>query len=292
MNADEKRCNLELRLKCVTPLGVCPSGNRFGQTILSHQYTAYPLRVSPVFYLDDADFQRAYLYVMSTSPGLLAQDKLNISLQLADHTSVYLTEQAATKVHSMPIAGSKATTNYEIEIGEGATLEFVPEPLILFADASLEQTINIKIHPTGRLFLSEMILPGRLARGEFYQFQYYFSRLQVTSTCGELWFTDAMRLEGKRNPFTKTNLFASSPVLGNVIIVLPETNLELLSKSVEDLEAANCSGLTVASSILPRNKGLLIRAMASGTHELKNYLKYALNCVRSSIHQPSLPNDL
>jgi urease accessory protein len=288
MNADErlhwgeKRYSLELGLKC----------DRFGKTILGHQYTAYPLRVSRVFYLDDADFQRAYLYVMSTSPGLLAQDELNVSLQLADHTSVYLTEQAATKVHSMPIAGSKAKTNYEIEIGEGATLEFVPEPLILFADATLEQTISIKIHPTGRLFLSEMILPGRLARGEFYQFNHYFSRLQVSSTCGELWFTDAMRLDGKGNPFTQTNLFACSPVLGNVIVVLPENNLELLSKNVEDLEAANCSGLTVASSILPRNKGLLIRAMASGTHELKKFLKNALNCVRRSIDQPLLPNDL
>ncbi|WP_248277246.1 urease accessory protein UreD [Brasilonema octagenarum] len=229
---------------------------------------------------------------MSTSPGLLAQDELNVSLQLADHTSVYLTEQAATKVHSMPIAGSKATTNYEIEIGEGATLEFVPEPLIFFTDATLEQSINIKIHPTGRLFLSEMILPGRLARGELYQFNHYFSRLQVSSTCGELWFTDAMRLEGKENLFTKTNLFASSPMIGNIIVVLPEINLEFLSKNVENFEAANCSGLTVASSILPRNKGLLIRAMASGTHELKKFLKNALNCVRRSIDQPLLPNDL
>ena len=274
--------NLELRLKC----------DRFGQTIVSHQYTAYPLRVSQVFRLDDADSQRAYLYVMSTSPGLLAGDELNVSLQLAANTSLYLTDQAATKVHSMPIPGSKATTNYEIEIGEKATLEFVPEPLILFADATLEQTTSIKIHPTGKLFLSEIILPGRLSRGELYQFHHYFNRLQVTSTNGELWFTDAMHLEGKQNPFTNSNLFASSPVLGNLIIVLPETNLKLLSKSVEDLEVANCCGLTVASSILPQNRGLLIRAIASGTHELKNYLKYALNCVRRSSHQPPLPDNL
>jgi urease accessory protein len=282
-HANKRTNNLELGLKC----------DRIGQTIVSHQYVAYPLSVSPVFRLDDDfDSHRAYVYVMSTSPGLLAGDELNVSLQLAAKSSLYLTDQAATKVHSMPIAGSKATTNYDIEIGEGATLEFVPEPLILFADAALEQTTNIKIHPTGTLVLSEIILPGRLARGEFYQFHHYLSRLKVMSTSGELWFTDAMYLEGKLNPFNDSHLFASSPVLGSLFVVLPETNLELLSASVEDLEAANCSNLTVASSILPHGKGLLIRAIASGTHELKIYLKYALNCVRRSSHQPPLPYSL
>lgn len=251
------------------------------------------MSVSPVFRLDgDFDSDRAYLYVMNTSPGLLAGDEWNISLQLAANSSLYLTDQAATKVHSMPINGAKAKTNYDIEIGERATLEFVPEPLILFADAVLEQTTNIKIHPTGCLCLSEIILPGRLARGEYYQFHHYLSRLQVQSTSGELWFKDAMYLEGKLNPFTDSHLFTSSPVLGSLFVVLPEANLALLSASVEDLEAANCSNMTVASSILPHDKGLLIRAIASGTHEMKSYLKYALNCVRRSINQPPLPYSL
>ena len=279
-HANKRKNNLELGLKC----------DRIGQTILSHQYAAYPLSVSPVFRLDgDFDSHRAYLYVMSTSPGLLAGDEWNVSLQLAANTSLYLTEQAATKVHSMPIAGTKATTNYKIEIGEKATLEFVPEPLILFADAALQQTINIEIHPTGRLYLSEIILPGRLARGEYYQFHHYLSRLQVMSTSGELWFNDAMYLEGKLNPFNDSHLFASSAVIGSLFIILPETNFDSLSASIEDLEAANCFDMTVASSILPHGKGLLIRAIATRTQEMKSYFKYALNCVRRSIEQPPLP---
>lgn len=282
-HASKRTNNLELRLKC----------DRNSQTILSHQYAAYPLSVSPVFRLDgDFDCDRAYLYMMSTSPGLLAGDEWNVSLQLAANSNLYLTEQAATKVHSMPIDGTKAKINYDIEIDAGATLEFVPEPLILFADAALEQTTNIKIHPTGHLCLSEIILPGRLARGEVYQFHYYLSRLQVRSTSGELWFTDAMFLEGKLNPFIDSHLFTSSPVLGSLFVVLPEANLALLSASIEDLEAANCSDMTVASSILPDGKGLIIRAISSGTHEMKMYLKYALNCVRRSNHQPSLPYSL
>jgi urease accessory protein len=270
--------NLELRLEC----------DRQNYTIVTHQYTAYPLGISRTFRSAHANPHRAYLYITSSSPGLLANDQLNISLQLEANTSLYLTDQAATKVHPMPIAGSKAIAHYDIEIGEGATLEFVPEPIILFRDATFEQTTTIKCHPAGKLFWSEIIVPGRMARGEFYQFHHYLSRLQVTSTEGERWFTDAMRLEGKLNPFKNNDLFSPLPILGNLIIILPKTNLELLSESLEDLEAANCSGVRVASSILPQGKGLLIRAIASGTYGLKNYLKYALNCVRHLSHQPAI----
>lgn len=270
--------NLEIETQC----------NHNGQTIVTHQYTAYPLGISRTFRQDPTNSNRAYLYITSISPGVLANDQLQISLKLGANTELHLTEQSATKVHPMPRAGSKATIDYEIEIGEKAALEFVPEPIILFKDAILEQKTSIKCHPSGQLFWSEIIVPGRLARGECYDFNYYFNRLEVRSSDGELWFTDAMRLEGKFNSFKDSHLFASSPILGNLIIIVPQTNLQLLSDNLEKLEAANCFDVKVASSILPQSKGLLIRTIANRVGELKNYLEYALNYVHHLNHQPVL----
>lgn len=179
--------NLEIKTQC----------DRNGQTIVAHQYTRYPLGISRAFRLDRTNLNRAYLYITSISPGLLANDQLNISLELGANSELYLTDQSATKVHPMQTLGSKATTNYQVEILEEAALEFVPEPIILFKNATLEQKIRIKCHPTAQLFWSEIILPGRLAREEYYEFNSYFNHLEVRSLSGELWFTDAMRLEGK-----------------------------------------------------------------------------------------------
>ncbi len=271
--------NLEMTLKC----------DRFDQTVVTHQYTAHPLRLSGVFRLDAADSHRAYLYITNTSPGLLAGDNLGLSLKLEAGASLYLTDQAATKVHAMPITGTKAITDLKIEVGAGASLEFVPEPLILFADAALEQTTRIQLHSDAELFWSEIILPGRLARGECYEFRHYFNRLEITSISGELWFRDAIHLEGKHNLFKHSELFASKPVLANLIVVRPQTDLEVLGKNLENLEAANCPDLIVASSVLPESKGLLVRALASKTLGIKKYLKYALNCVRYLGDRPSLP---
>ena len=276
---DKYQNNLELNLKC----------DRTNQTICTHQYTTYPLRLSTVFRLDGANTNRAYLYTMNTSPGLLAKDELKISLQLENNTNLYLTDQAATKVHPMPIAGTKATVESNIKVEAGASLEFVPEPVILFADAALEQTTRIQLHSSAKLFWSEILLPGRLARGECYQFRYYFSRLEITSTAEELWFRDNTHLEGKHNLFKHSDLFASKPVLANLIVVQPQADLEVLSRNLENLEAANCPDFIVASSVLPESRGLLVRAMASKTLEIKKYIKYALNCVRFSGDCSSLP---
>lgn len=273
------RDNLELQLKC----------NSLGHTIVTHQYTTYPWRLSGIFRLDAAESHCAYLYITNTSPGLLAGDNLGLYLRLEAGAKLYLTDQAATKIHAMPIAGTKATVESKIEVAGGASLEFVPEPLILFADAALEQTTRIQLHEDAELFWSEIMLPGRLARGECYQFRHYFSRLEITSTAGELWFRDNAHLEGKDNLFKDSELFASKPVLANLIVVQPHTDLEVLSKKLENLEAANCPDLIAASSILPDNKGLLVRAMASKTIGIKKYHKYALNCVRNSSDRPSLP---
>lgn len=276
---DKYQNNLELNLKC----------DRTNKTICTHQYTTYPLRLSTVFRLDGANTNRAYFYTMNTSPGLLAKDELKMSLQLENNTNLYLTDQAATKVHPMPNEHSQATVDYQIELRSQANLELVPEPVILYSDAALTQNISIKLDRTAKLFFSEIILPGRLARGESYQFRYYFNRLKLTDLTGKLLFTDAIHLQGKFNPFKDNKLFAPLPIMGNAIAVYPDLDLELLSKDLEDIQLTNFPNLMLATSILPSDCGLLIRVFANKSIQLKQYFNLVLNCIRNLTERANLP---
>lgn len=270
--------------------------NAAGKTILQHRYMAYPLSVSPIFRLEDspsATSTRAYLYRMNTSPGLLAGDRINISLQLNSGSQLYLADQSATKVHTMPQA-EMAIVNYSIELGEQATLEFIPEPVILFADAALTQQIEITVNASAGLSLGEIILPGRLARGEVYQLRQYLSRIRVKSTEGKLLFVEAMNLTGKGNRFTQSALFANGQVLGSLVLILPEAiatpqNLTALSHKIESLAGAKEQSLNLASSVLPGGRGLFVRAIATTTRELQSCFRSALNCVRRLRNQAQLP---
>lgn len=271
--------SLELKLKT----------NSSGQTICHHQYTTYPLRLSSVFRLEKVNSNRAYLYLINTSPGLLAGDELNLDLQLETHTNLYLTDQAATKVHPMPKIDTKAIVNYQILIAADASLELVPEPIILYQDSVLEQKTLIKIHATAKLFLSEIILPGRLAKQEYYDFNYYLNRLRVTDLQDNLLFTDAWRLSGQANKFASNKLFTSLPIIGNAIAVVPNIDLKLLTAKLEDNDLKLSQNLEVATTILPNCNGILIRALGNKTMELKSYFTHALNCIRTMTAQSSLP---
>ncbi len=271
--------NLELNLKC----------DRFNQTIFAHQYTTYPLRLSPVFRLDGINTNRAYFYSMNTSPGLLAGDELNISLLLEAKTNLYFTDQAATKVHPMLDSKSKATVNYQIQVRSQANLELVLEPIILYNNAALQQNTSIKLDSDAKLFVTEIISPGRLARDEFYQFNYYANRLRITNLIDELLFTDAMYLEGKTNPFKDSKLFSPLPIMGSAIAVYPDVNLDKLNTQIESLQLNSFPALMVATSSLPGDRGLLIRAFAHKTIQLKQYFHHVLKCIRNLTQDFDLP---
>ena len=271
--------NLELKLKL----------NQSSQTICQHQYTHYPLRLSSIFRLEGATTNRAYLYQINTSPGLLANDTLNLSLYLTENTNLYLTDQAANKVHPMPEANAKARVTNQIVIENYASLEFIPEPTILYQDSALEQHTNIKLYPHARLFLPEIILPGRLARDEYYDFNYYFNRLKIVDTTEKILCIDAINLLGKDNPFKDNKLFTSMPIMGNAIAILPNVDLNLLIAQIESQLSANFHNIETAMTILPTENGIAIRALANKTNAIKNYFSLVLNCVRQITQQTNLP---
>ncbi|PSB06849.1 hypothetical protein C7B62_21735 [Pleurocapsa sp. CCALA 161] len=98
-----------------------------------------------------------------------------------------------------------------------------------------------------------------------------------------------MRLEGKSNLFKDNHLFAPLPIIGNAIAVYPNLDLKLLSKELEDIQVNKFPNLMVATSILPSDCGLLIRAFANKTIQLKEYFKLALEHIRNLANQPALP---
>lgn len=275
-----------------------------GKTVVSDRYMAYPLSVSPVFRLDannnpnDTDAQkRVYLYRMNTSPGLLAGDKLSMSICLEADSELCLLDQAATKVHVMP-EQQAAEVNYTITVGAGATLEFLPEPLILFADAMLKQTTEITVDATAGLSLGEIVLPGRIARGEVYEFREYFSRIRVKGTDGDFWFVENMKLLGRANRFAADALFASGKisgkVLGTLLLILPEAvaSAQALAQLSADIEQFSEDSFELACSVLPDERGLFVRVIAQTTREMSAGFKSALGCVRSLRNQPPLPYSL
>ena len=262
------------------------------RSFIAHQYASYPFRLSNALALAPDDPQRVYAYIMNAGPGLLAGDDLRMGVEVCDRASLYLTDQSATKVHSKPTGAPSAQVHCDLKVGRQAYLEYVLEPIILFPAAALKQTTQIHLHAQAHLVLSEIVVPGRLAKGEFYVFDSFESRLQVRSPEGVLQFTDTQKLLGQSNPFRTHCFLTDYPVLGNFLIISPDLDLAQLSQLIHATDVCrNIPGntLQIGSSPLPNCHGLFVRAMATQASVLKYFQHHVLSIARQLLNQPPLP---
>ena len=266
--------------------------DRHRQTFVAQQYAAYPFRLSRTFRLDSGNDRRAYLYLMNSAPGLFGGDRLTLGLKLDPDTRLHLTDQAATKVHKMSATGAAATAqlSWDIAVGAGSYLEFVPEPLILYAEAELQQTTTITLKPDSTLFCSEILVPGRLARAEYYQFREYRNHLRVLSPDRTLLFGDVMRLQGQSNTLKDSFLFAKYPLMANIYAVLPGIDLERLNTSLAENPNLSSAQLLTGISLLPNCNGITIKVMGDRCDRIQGYIWEVLSCIRKIRGDANLPH--
>ena len=134
---------------------------RGGRSVLTHLYQRAPCRVLfPATAIDDVP----EAVLVTTSGGIAGGDRLRIAVSVEAGATALLTSQAAEKIYRS--LGPEARCAVSLQIGDGAWLEWLPQETILFQAARFSRTIEAKLSATGRLLASEMVVFGRLARGE------------------------------------------------------------------------------------------------------------------------------
>jgi urease accessory protein len=144
------------------------------RTELQHKFHKSPLKIAKTFARED---QQLGVCIMDCSPGMMAGDKYRLDWQLLPHSNVYITNQSYTKVH--PSAERPAYQLQSFRVEKGARLEYKPEPIMLYKDASFQANTDIFLEPGAVVFLTDILCPGRVLRGEEFQYVRYDNRLKV-----------------------------------------------------------------------------------------------------------------
>ena len=182
---------------------------RRGQrTILSHQYATVPAQIIRPFYTPDDEC--AYVYLLTPTGGMLGGDRLDLHIVLEPGAQVCLTTASATKVH--PSLDLPAEQDLVIELGPGSSLEYLPEPTILFREARWRQHTIVLRAADSRLLLTEGWSAGRIARQEVFAFSSLDTALEVY-TAERLSLFDRMRLRPASYPYQQHGLWAARPHL-------------------------------------------------------------------------------
>lgn len=165
-----------------------------GVTQVVRRRVRYPYTFLKPFWFDERPAGLATVLVQSGSGGLYGGERLGQRLALGAGSAVHFTTQAATVVHARRdyAATTQAVT---LDVGHGAYLEHLPEPLILFPDAALEQRVEACLGPDAVLLHADGIVrhdPGDTDR----PFAHYRSELTVRGANGRLLLRDRLAVDG------------------------------------------------------------------------------------------------
>jgi urease accessory protein len=237
---------------------LAPAG---GATRLQRGLAVPPLQLSRLRYDDPAHPGRACLTMVHLG-GVLSGDRCRILVELADGADVAIGGAAATQVYTMPAGAAAQETT--LRLGPGSRLLWLPAPLILFAGARFRQELRAELAPGALLVALDVMAPGRLARGEVFQFARFESRLEVLDRAGACLAAERACIEPGRADPAAAGLFGAAPVLGSLYLL----GDGLDSEAICALAAPRCAG-DAGAAVLPNGCGVLIRALGQSASAVR-----------------------
>jgi urease accessory protein len=104
---------------------------------------------------------------------------LTIQAVVGKQARAQITSTGATRVYRQRAGQPTARQDLHFTVQEGGLLEYIPDPLIPFAQACYCQQTRIELAPDAGLFYWEVVAPGRAAKGELFQYQALQLNLEI-----------------------------------------------------------------------------------------------------------------
>lgn len=163
---------------------------RAGKDVATSQFHQGALRVLRPHYLDSTP-QVCYT-VVNPGGGYLGADTYGVDVQVAASASLLLTTQSATKIYRTP--QGEALSRMIVELEQDAVLEYLPDQLIAYQDASYRQETVVKMDSSSSLVIFEVITPGWSPDGQLFRYDRIRLRTEI-HVDGELAVLDNLLVE-------------------------------------------------------------------------------------------------
>jgi urease accessory protein len=216
---------------------------RDGQTRLADLYQRDPCRV---LFPDPEPGEPPQAVLATTSGGVTGGDSLAMAIEVGPGATAIAATQAAEKIYRAAGADPCAM-DVALTVGEGASLDWLPQETIVFQGARLKRRTVADIAAGGALLACEMVVLGRAASGERFTSGLLLDSLSVRRA-GKLVWTDTLRVEGE----TPTGAgFGAANALATVILVGedPQSRLDTVRSLIDETRNVR-AGVTLVNSVV------------------------------------------
>ena len=250
-----------------------------GRSYIARQRVGYPFHITRPFHFNEVPAGVLTLYLQSVSGGIYQGEDLVMTCAAGAASAAHVTTQAATIVHRMPQSPARQTV--ALEAADGALLEYLPDPLIMFPGARLTSVLEIEAAADATVIASESFAhhdPG----GEDRRFDSFAAEMRIRDEGGRLLALERYDVEGERLAAGRGHL-ARWPAQGSFVVVHR-------GHAREAILAALRAALTPSdefyggASALPNEAGVGVRLLAQDGATLRRGLEAAWRAVRLTLY--------
>lgn len=252
-----------------------------GKTIIREQYSRVPLLAQRAMYLEETLPDMAYVYIVSPSGGILQGDRYLIDITLGNNTFAHVTTQGATRIYKMEKNYASQTVNIKME--EGSFLEYIPDQIIPFRNSRFYQEVNLNVHDNATMIYSEVIVPGRVASGEAFEYDICYIKTIAQNHLRQPRFMDIVKLEPKKEDLKVEGILGKFQVVGTVYILTRELYVKRLKheiiEKINEFEEKVSGGV----SILPTRQGIVVRILGNTAGDVMSLIFEVVRIARNQI---------
>ena len=250
------------------------------KTIVRDLYTKGPLHAQRALYLEESIPSMAYLYIMSTSGGILQGDRYRMDIALSKGAKAHITTQGATRVYRME--RNYATQIVNVDLEADTYFEFIPDQMIPYRQSRFYQTLKMRVHDSATMLYSEMVVPGRVASGESFEYDMCYLKAIGLNQVDRLRFTDIAILEPRERNLSQLGVLSNRTVVGSVYVLCPTSAVKSIRDELNST-LSNHTDIISGASILPFDSGIIVRLLGDGASALRAAIFEVVRITRKTI---------
>ena len=209
-----------------------------------------PLRVQKALYPEGEAVCQAI--VLHPPSGIAGGDQLAIEVTVDRHAHAQLTTPGAGKWYRSD--GAEATQRIDLRVGEGATLEWLPQESIVFDGARAHMRTRVSLAADSRFIGWDVLCLGRAASGERFLSGRFDLFYRIDRGGTPLWI-ERGRFDGSDPMLASPAGWAGATVCGTLVTSFPELPVQAAQLLEDCRRTAPVDGASHAITALP---GLLM----------------------------------
>ncbi len=247
-----------------------------GTTQLIHNRVQAPLKVQRPFYPEGSEVSHSV--VLHTAGGVVGGDRLSLNFQLEPKAQALITTAAANKIYRSN--GLEARQTIDVQVAEGACLEWLPQETIVFNGAIYRQDMRVELAPKASWIGWEISRFGRSARGERFVQGEWRSHTEIWQQGRPLWI-DRQWLPGGEEIINSPHGLAGQPVVASLVWIGQVVSPEIVQQARQLWNQDN-RVTSSAVGVTRLSDGLLCRYRGASTSEVRKWFTDVWQLIRLS----------